>query len=49
MSKDMIQPDGYGEILDRLKAQVRAAQLRAHRVVNTRAAQPVLDDRSDDC
>lgn len=35
MSKDILQPDGYGEILDRLKDQVRAAQLRAHRVVNT--------------
>ncbi|MFC0628122.1 PDDEXK nuclease domain-containing protein [Kribbella deserti] len=35
MNTDMIQPDCYGEILDHLKAQVRAAQLRAHRIVNT--------------
>lgn len=34
MSKDM-QPTGYSEILERLKDEVRTAQLRAHRVVNT--------------
>jgi hypothetical protein len=40
MSQDMIQPDGYGEILDRLKAQVRAAQLRAHRMVRRGLGNP---------
>lgn len=30
-----LQPTGYGDLLARLKAEVRAAQLRAHRVVNT--------------
>jgi hypothetical protein len=28
-------PAGYGQLLTALKAEVRAAQLRAHRVVNT--------------
>ncbi|MCL2850099.1 MAG: PDDEXK nuclease domain-containing protein [Micrococcales bacterium] len=34
MSNDLV-PQGYGELLADLKARVRAAQLRAHRIVNT--------------
>lgn len=34
MSKD-VQPTSYSEILERLKDEVRTAQLRTHRVVNT--------------
>ncbi|MFC9688310.1 YhcG family protein [Kribbella sp. NPDC056951] len=34
MSKDSTQPDGYGELLARLKDEVRSAQLRAQRVAN---------------
>jgi hypothetical protein len=32
---DEIEAAGYGELLATLKAEVRAAQRRAHRVVNT--------------
>lgn len=30
-----VEPSEYGELLARLKAEVRTAQLRAHRTVNT--------------
>lgn len=30
-----MEPPGYAELLTTIKAEVRAAQVRAHRVVNT--------------
>jgi len=35
VSARAVEPTGYGELLRRLKAEVRAAQTRARRVVNT--------------
>jgi predicted nuclease of restriction endonuclease-like (RecB) superfamily len=35
MNGKMVPPDSYGQVLERLKAEVRAAQLRAHCLVNT--------------
>lgn len=50
-----LQPSGYGELLSRLKQEVRAAQLRAHRVVNTELltlywtiGQAILDRQSSE-
>lgn len=34
MSRPTIQPSGYGEVLDRLKAEVRATRIQAQRAVN---------------
>ncbi len=51
---DALVPSGYGQVLDRLKAEVRAAQVQAHRVANAellrlyrRIGQTIIEQQSE--